>query len=257
MLIDAHCHLEDKQFDKDLDEVIERAKKANVAIVICNGLNKKDNEKILSISRKFDIVKCAFGLYPSEAEKMSEDRIMEDIKFIEKNKDYIVAVGEIGLDFLYTKDSDLIQRQKFALNKLIELAERIKKPVILHSRKAEQEVFDILQSSSVKKAVFHCFTGKMSIAKKIAEAGFYFSIPANVVVSSNLQELVKTIDIRQLLTETDSPLLSPFKGKRNEPAFVAEAVKKIAEIKKIEVREAENLILENAEKIFNLPFSRC
>ena len=97
----------------------------------------------------------------------------------------------------------------------------------------------------------------MSIAKKIAEAGFYFSIPANVVVSSNLQELVKTIDIRQLLTETDSPLLSPFKGKRNEPAFVAEAVKKIAEIKKIEVREAENLILENAEKIFNLPFSRC
>jgi len=257
MLIDTHCHLEDRQFDKDLDEVIKRARRANVAFAISNGLNKKGNEKILSISRKFDIVKCAFGLYPSEAEKMGEDRILSDISFIEKNKDYIVAIGEIGLDYLYTKDSDLIGKQKFALNKLIELAEKIKKPVILHSRKAEQEVFEMIQSSNVKKAVFHCFTGKLSIAKKIAEAGFYFSIPANIAISSNIQELAKTVDIKHLLTETDSPYLSPFKGKRNEPAFVMEALKKIAELKKMELKEAENAILENSEKALSIAFGRC
>lgn len=257
MLVDTHCHLEDKQFDRDLDEVIERAKKANVLFAISNGLNKKGNEKILSISRRFDIVKCAFGLYPSEAEKMSEDKIMDSIRFIKKNKDFIVAIGEIGLDYLYTKDSDLIQKQKFALGKMIELAEKIKKPVILHSRKAEQDVFEMIQSSNVKKAVFHCFTGKLSIAKKIASAGFCFSIPANVVFSLNLQELVKTIDIKQLLTETDSPYLSPFKGRRNEPAFVVESVKKIAEIKKIDLKEAENILSENANGLFGLIKTSC
>jgi len=250
MLIDTHCHLEDKQFDRDLDEVIERAKRADVRFIICNGLNKKGNQKILEISKRFDFVKCAFGLGPNEAERLSEDEILGEIEFIEENRDKIVAIGEIGLDFLYTKDADLIRKQKFALQKLIELAERIKKPVILHSRKAEQEVFDMVQSSDIKKAVFHCFTGKLSIAKKIADKGFYFSVPANVVFSPNLQELVKIIDIKQLLTETDSPLLSPFKGRRNEPAFVMESVRKVAEIKKISPREAEDVLFGNAKDLF-------
>ncbi|MBW3022773.1 YchF/TatD family DNA exonuclease [Candidatus Woesearchaeota archaeon] len=252
MLADVHCHLEDRQFDSDLAQVIERAKKAAVAFVICNGTDKKSNEKVLSISEKFNIVKSALGLFPAEAEKMPEDKILEEISFIEKNKDKIVAIGEIGLDYHYTKDPDFIKKQKFALTKLVELAEKIKKPVILHSRKAEQDVFDILQSSNVKNAVFHCFTGKISLAKKIAEAGFYFSIPANIIFSPNLQELVKAVDINQLLTETDSPLLSPFRGKRNEPAFVTESVKKIAELKKINVKEAEDILFKNAKNLFRL-----
>ncbi|MEM4337146.1 MAG: TatD family hydrolase, partial [Candidatus Woesearchaeota archaeon] len=225
MLVDVHCHLEDEQFDNDLKNVILRAKKANVAFALCNGLNRKGNEKILSLSERFDIVKCAMGLYPKEAEKFSEDQIVEQLEFIEKNKNKILSIGEIGLDFHYTKDKDLIQKQKFALEKALELAQKINLPVILHSRKAEQEVFDLLLTTSIKKAVFHCFTGKLSVAKKIADVGFYFSIPTNVVFSSSMQKLVEVIDLEQLLTETDAPYLSPFKGKRNEPAFVSEAVK--------------------------------
>jgi TatD DNase family protein len=107
----------------------------------------------------------------------------------------------------------------------------------------------MISSSDAKNAVFHCFMGKLSVARKISDAGHFVSVPASVVFNSQVQEIAKAIDINSLVAETDAPFLSPFKGKRNEPAFVVEAVKKIAELKRMKLQEAEEIILQNSEKI--------
>jgi len=134
--------------------------------------------------------------------------------------------------------------------KIIKLSKKINKPLIIHSRKAESDIIDILENSDAKKVILHCFSGKLKLIKKAAELGYYFSVPTNVVRSSQFQKLVEMVDINQLLTETDSPYLSPYKNRRNEPAFIIETIKKIAEIKNISINETANNIFMNYQKVF-------
>ena len=129
MLIDVHCHLDYKDFDKDRDEVIENAKKNNVKIIISNGTDLESNKKVLELSKKYDIIKPAFGLYPVEAENLSEEEIDETLNFIKKNNP--VAIGEVGLDLYNGKD---IEKQKKVLVKLIDLSKELDIPLIIHSR---------------------------------------------------------------------------------------------------------------------------
>ncbi len=140
--------------------------------------------------------------------------------------------------------------QKEIFIKIIKLSKKINKPLIIHSRKAESDIIDILENSDAKKVILHCFSGKLKLIKKAAELGYYFSVPTNVVRSSQFQKLVEMVDINQLLTETDSPYLSPYKNRRNEPAFIIETIKKIAEIKNISINETANNIFMNYQKVF-------
>jgi len=142
----------------------------------------------------------------------------------------------------------LLQKEIFI--KIIKLSKKINKPLIIHSRKAESDIIDILENSDAKKVILHCFSGKLKLIKKAAELGYYFSVPTNVVRSSQFQKLVEMVDINQLLTETDSPYLSPYKNRRNEPAFIIETIKKIAEIKNISINETANNIFMNYQKVF-------
>lgn len=248
MLIDAHAHLQNELFNKDLDKVIERAKKSGVKAVINAAANPYDNEQVLRLAEKYSMIKPALGFHPKYVNNNSVKKIKDIKKLITSNKNKIIAIGEVGLDYHHTAENKELQIKIFT--EFIKIAERINKPVIVHSRKAEADVIKILENSKLKKIVMHCFDGKKSQVKQITNNGWYFSIPANIVRSFQLQDIVKTVNINQLLAETDSPYLSPYKDKRNEPAFVVEAYKKIAELKEMDIKEVENNIYMNYEKLF-------
>jgi len=251
MLLDIHAHLDHFQFKEDLPDVIERAK--NV-LIVASGINPKTNRFVINLSGKYENIKASLGIYPIEALeaeikkgeypiKPEKFDIEDETEFIKENKDLIVAIGEIGLDYALVPET--AKKQKSLFQKMIELAEKIKKPVIIHSRKAEQDVIDMLESSRLKKIILHCFCGKQKLVKRAQDNGWYFTVPTNVVRSQQMQYIAETTNINNILTETDAPYLSPFTDKRNEPSFVIEAVKKIAELKKMDVKEVENNIFKN------------
>ena len=246
MLVDVHCHLNSKDFDKDRDEVVKMAEKIGMTI-IDSGTCIKDNKKSLELSKKYLIVKSSLGLYPTYAVNLKENELKKEIDFIEKNKDNIIAIGEIGLDALEEKNLD---DQRKIFERMLSLAEKIKKPVVIHSRKAEKECIDILETFKIKNIDMHCFTGNFKMVKRVQDNGWTFSIPTNITRLFHFQKIVEETSISQILTETDSPYLSPFKEERNEPSFVVETIKKISEIKKLDEEETKKLIYMNFQKFF-------
>jgi len=246
--VDVHAHIDHAQFKNDLDEVIDRARKAGVVSIINNGLDVKTNRKTLELAEKYDIVKAALGFYPGDALQVSEEVIDNEIKFILDNKNKITAIGEIGLDNHWIKGK--LDEQKKTFSKLIELAEKINKPILVHSRSAEQDCIDFLESTSIKKVIVHCFSGNTTQVKRIADNGWFFSIPCNVVRSKHFQKIVKNVNINQLFTETDAPYLAPEKDQRSESSFVTQSIKKIAELKGFEEKEVENNIFLNYKRLF-------
>ncbi|MBI2140575.1 TatD family hydrolase [Candidatus Woesearchaeota archaeon] len=261
LLIDIHCHLDHFSFNPDRDAVIERAKEAGVKIILTNGINPETNRISLELSKKYPLVRAAMGIYPIHALqkdiqtgayplKPNVFDVDEEIDFIEKNKGNIAAVGECGLDGL---DPEHMPEQKTVFEKMIALAEKLKKPLVVHSRRAEQEALDMLASSSLKKVLLHCFSGKKNAVKRGIDAGFCFSLPTNIVRAQNFQWMAEHVPLGQLFCETDAPYLSPFRelnNGRNEPAFVVESYKKIAELKKMEVSEVMNNVWMNWQKMF-------
>ena len=239
MFIDVHCHLDFEGIIERLDKVISNAKKAEIKVIVTSGVNPETNRKILEIADKYDIVRPSFGLYPIDALTREEGKdnlfdVDEELEFLKKNKDRFISIGECGLDYKHGKDKVM---QKAVFEKVLETAKKLNKPVIIHSRKAESDAIDILESSGHKKVIMHCFSGRKHLVKKAYDLGYSFSIPTNVVRLQQFQEMVEKIDINHLFCETDSPFLSPFKEYRNEPAFVIESYKKIAEIKKLTIEE--------------------
>ena len=263
MLIDIHCHLDHYYFKEDLDKVIDNAKKAGLKVILSAGVNPETNRKVLEIAEKYDVVKASLGIYPiqtlqKEIEsgnyplKENKFDVEEEIRFIGKNKNKIMAIGEVGLD--YSQNEDPANKKK-VFEKIIAAAEKLDKPLIVHSRKAEADCVDMLESSKSKKIVMHCFCGRKSLVNKIIDNGWFLTIPTSVVRSSQFQENAGITPITQLFCETDAPYLSPFKDskggfQRNEPAFVAEAYKKLAEIKGMELKEVINNIWMNWQKTF-------
>src|SRR3989338_9148035 len=150
MLVDIHAHLDDKKFENDIDAVIERAKKAGVKFIINNGLNSESNRKTLEFAEKYSIVRPALGLHPTELANFSEEKIAEEIGFIKNNRKKIVAVGEVGLDYYWIKDAEKRKFQKKVFEKFIGLASELEKPLIVHSRDAENDVIEILENTKAK-----------------------------------------------------------------------------------------------------------
>jgi TatD DNase family protein len=257
-IVDAHCHLEHPDFSDDIDQVIERAKAAGVTHIITNGVDPRTNRLALALSKKYDIVQLSMSIYPPDAlanevasgefsMKTGPFDIDEEIKFIGSHKEDIIAVGEAGLDFA---TGDRPDEQKEIFRRMIALAIKLDKPIVVHSRKAERDAVEILEESGVKRVMMHCFHGKFKLVERIIENGWYITIPTNVVRSEHFQKIVKEIDISRLLTETDAPYLSPFKDKRNEPAFITESIKKIAELKGMDQEEVKNNMFLNFQRLF-------
>lgn len=256
MMIDVHSHLDHPLLQKRLDEIIKNAEITGVRHIITNGIEPKTNRICLEISKRYEIVKCAFGVYPRNLLRMEIEQgystvnpdfnIDEEIEFIRKNKDSIIAISEIGLDFSLGEN----QSQIDDFRKMIGLAEDIKKPIVVHSRKAEGKAVEVIESFNIKSVVMHCFSGKKSLVKRIRDNGWFFSIPTNVVRAQQFQMIIQEVPLNQLFCETDSPYLSPFKDRINEPSFVIESYKKIAEIKSMEFSEVVNNIYMNFQRVF-------
>ena len=244
MYIDVHCHLD---LLGNIEKIIERAKKLDIEIIVANGINHETNRKILELCEKFPIVKAALGIYPIDALKMSHKGLNEEINFIKQNKDKISAIGEVGLDF---KESDEIKEQEKNFLKFIALSKELDKPLIIHSRKAEDRCIEILEKTMAKKVIMHCFCGTKKAIKRIAENGWFLSVPANVNYNIQFQELVKETPIEHLLCETDSPFLHPEKGANNSPENVIVSYKKIAELKNLSLKDVEKKIENNYYRLF-------
>lgn len=262
ILVDVHSHMYSKQFKGDIDEVIKRAENAGVKAIIAAGVDEKTNRETLELAKQYKLIKAALGIYPPDAleretgktsKLTSSKEIDKEIKFIESKKNEVIALSEFGLDYL-SDDADKKTQQEIFI-KLLRLAKNLDKPVIVHSRKAESDVIDILEKENMRKVVLHCFCGRKSLIKRAIEIGWCFSIPANIVRSQQFQDMVKMIPLQQLLTETDAPFLSPYTDKegksiRNEPSFVIETIKKIAEIKSMTPEDIANIVFSNYQRLF-------
>lgn len=241
MYIDVHAHLEYE--DRiDIEDAIASAKEVGVVSIINNGTNVFGNRKSLELASKYGVVKCALGLYPIDALKMTDSEIDAELEFIRSNVKKIVAIGEVGLDYYWDKEQH--ERQKEIFVKMIKLAEELKKPLIVHSRKAERDVISMLENVKVP-VIIHCFGGRLNLLSD----KFYYSVPPSIVKSTHFQELVKKVDINQLLTETDAPFQGPT-SEDNVPANVVLTVDKIAELKGMEVEEVMKNIFMNYQKVF-------
>ncbi|MBI2672110.1 TatD family hydrolase, partial [Candidatus Woesearchaeota archaeon] len=168
-------------------------------------------------------------------------------EFIKKNRDKIIAIGEVGLDMKFSKD---LKTQIKNFEKIIKLSEKLKKPLIVHSRGPEKECSEILETSKNKKIIMHMFSGNKKLINMAAQSGFNFSIPVIILKSTHFQMMAEIVSINQLFTETDCPWLSPFPEKKNEPSFIKHTIKKIAEIKNLDIKEVENNIYMNYQKVF-------
>ena len=256
LLVDVHSHLDHPLINK-IDELIDRAKKAGLRHIITNGINPETNRKCLELSKKYEIVKCAMGLYPRDALKREIENgeyplknadfdVDGEIAFLRKNKNNIAAVSEVGLDFVNGESKAQIED----FWKMVNLAEELKKPIVVHSRRAEHKCIEILESSKLKKVVMHCFSGRKSLVNRIIDNNWFLTVPTIVVRSQQFQDIAGNVPISQLFCETDSPYLSPYKEKWNEPAYIVESYKKIAEIKQMDINEVANNIYMNWQRVF-------
>lgn len=248
MIVDIHAHMTYDDYKDDINEVIKRAEKEGTVAIISAGTNHKSNIATLELAKKYKIIKPALGLYPLEALEFSEKEIDSTLDFIKKNKKNITAISEVGID--YHSITDQNEKQKKLFQRIIKLGEETKLPLIIHSRKAELDVIELLEKSKLKKIVMHCFGGNLKLVKRIENNGWFLSIPTNIVFSSHFQAIVNQTSISNILTETDAPYLSPIKGTRNEPSFIKHTIKKISEIKSLDAKEVENIIYMNFQRLF-------
>lgn len=244
MFIDVHCHLDDF---KNISEIVANAKKKRVTLMVAQGTNAEDNSVVLELAKKYPEIKAALGLYPIQTLNLSDAEIKAIVKDIEKHSDEIVAIGEVGLDL---KQTDKIEHQQKAFQQMIDLSIRLDVPIIVHSRKAELICIEQLEKSHAKKVIMHCFSGKLSMVKRIIENGWSLSIPASVKNLLHFQEVIKMTPIQQLFCETDSPYLHPDRGFPNEPANVLVSYEKIAELKNLKLSDIEKAIEENYKRLF-------
>lgn len=251
-LIDTHSHIDMKDFEGDLENVISNAKNSGVKNIIIPSVDRNSFEKVIDISNEFKNVYCALGIHPTEAQKVKESDF-EDIIKLSKNEK-VVAIGECGLDYYW--DKTFIEEQKTVFKKQIEIAKKIQKPLVVHDREAHKDTFDLITENTNGEidVVMHCFSGSLEFAKECIKKGFYIAI-GGVITFKNakkIHEVAKNIPLENLLLETDAPYLTPipYRGKRNEPAYVKFVAEEIAKIRRISFDEVAEITTQNARKVF-------
>jgi TatD DNase family protein len=246
-LVDVHAHICDPCFDRDRDQILERAGKAGVEAIIAVGENLEDARKNLELAKRHPALKPAAGLYPTYLDLNLAHKMAD---FIRQQCSRLAAIGEVGLDYWAVKQEAEKERQREIFKLFVELAKELDLPLNVHSRSAGHQTIDLLLESGPVKVQMHAFDGKAAAAMPAVEAGYFFSIPPSVVRSRQKQKLVKRLPLSCLLAETDSPVLGPSPEERNEPANIWQSVKAIAELKNIHEEEVIAALLENTERLY-------
>jgi len=253
-MIDSHCHLDHEPLYENLSVIISRSKEIGITklLTICTTFDSFENIK--SIVEKDQMIYGTYGIHPHETGDNQVDK-QTIIKSVNENKK-IIGIGETGLDFFY-KHSDK-DRQISSFKAHIEASIELNKPIIIHSRDAEKETFEILSSykNNNLKILMHCFTGSLAFSKKLLTLNAYFSASGIITFknSIDLQDTFKTIPLEKLLIETDSPFLAPIpmRGKKNEPSFIKYTLEKLSTIKETTVEKMSQITTNNFNKLFNL-----
>lgn len=250
MIIDTHSHLENKYYD-DLENIIMKMGKN---IIITSGVDYKTNLEVIKLCEKYDNVFGTLGYHPEEIEDFSSD----SIKFLEKyiNHPKIVAIGEIGLDYHYTKDN--IDDQKRIFIEQLRLSAKYNKTVVVHSRDAAQDTYDILKKElKGNNCILHCYSSSLEMAKQFSKLGIKFGVGGVITFKNNrlLREVVENLPLEYFVLETDSPYLTPepYRGKKNEPYNVNYVAQKVAEIKNMSVEDVILITTNTAITQFDLP----
>ncbi len=247
MLIDIHCHA---NLYLVLEEIIKDAKNVGVQKIISVGMSFISLERILEISKKFDNIYPALGIHPEEV-KMNKNignQIDLAIDLIKENKDYICAIGEIGLDHHFIKEKELYTLQKKIFEDMLSLAQELELPVNLHTKGAEKIVFDILPSYKIPNINIHWYSGPEDLLNVGIDRGYYFSITPAINYSSAVKKTVLRVDKEFLLLESDGPV--KYSGKIGTPAMIRDVLNTISNIIKINSKDLELQIEENTKKIF-------
>ncbi|MBV1819483.1 TatD family hydrolase [Anaerosalibacter bizertensis] len=254
MLIDSHAHLDDPKFNKDRDRLIKSLKQNDISLVINVGADVSSSIKSVKLADEYENIYAAVGVHPHSAKEM-DDSTIDVLKAFAK-RDKVVAIGEIGLDFHYDNSPRDIQRKWFI--EQIKLAKELDMPIIVHSRDADQETFDILKEEADERlrGVLHCYSGSAEMAKDYIDLGFYISLAGPVTFKNarKPKEVAKVVPMDKLLIETDSPYLTPepHRGKRNEPLYVRHVASMIAELRGMDFEDVGRITSENTKRLFNI-----
>ena len=250
-MIDSHCHLDHEPLVDNIKEVLSRCKKEGINKVLTISTTLSGFPKILEIVDKDEMIFGTFGIHPHETDtdQLSKDEIIKKIK----SNDKIIGVGETGLDFYYNNSDKDKQIESFKNH--INAALDLDIPLVVHSRNAELETYEILKNShNSLKILMHCFTGSLPFAIKLMEFNTYFSASGIITFknSTDLQNTFKELPLERLLIETDSPFLAPepMRGKKNEPSFVRYTLKKLSELKDIDTQELDKITTDNFNRLF-------
>ena len=253
MIFDTHAHYDDEQFDEDRDELLTTMKENGVGTIVNISATYESCQRSVDLAEKYPNVYAAVGVHPDEVGELDEDKFSQMKKLFEHKK--VVAVGEIGLDYYWDKESHDIQGNWFV--RQLQLARELNLPVVIHSREAAADTMYIMQNYAQGiKAVIHCYSYSKEMAEQYIKMGYYIGV-GGVLTFKNakkIKEVVEAIPLDRILHETDCPYLAPapFRGKRNQSAYIKYVAEAIAEIKNITVEEVIERTEANAREFYNL-----
>ncbi|MBU0701806.1 TatD family hydrolase [bacterium] len=250
-LIDTHAHLDDSSFDLDREQIIQDAQASGLCSIINVGTNLASSKGSVELAEAHDIIWAAVGLHPHDASTLNEDIWKEFVDLARHKK--VAAIGEIGLDYYRMLSPKNIQQTVF--RQFIGLAKEMSLPIVVHSREAHEDTLQILREEQPEKGVLHAFSGDMGVLRAGLDLGFYISITGTVTFNkSTTAPLINFIPRDRLLLETDCPYLTPhpYRGKRNQPAYVRFVAEKVAEILSLNAEEVIEMTTTNAGQLFQL-----
>ncbi len=255
MLIDSHAHINFDDFKDEIPQVLDRAREAGVGCLINIGTGVDQSRKVVELAEKHPNIFAAVGIHPHDVNGM-KDGDLDTLRGLAKHEK-VVAIGEVGLDYYYEHSPKEIQQKR--LRDFVRLAGEVKLPLIIHCRDAFEDCFQILDEEEGWKGggVFHCYTGDLETAKKILKKGFYVSFSGIITFkkTDSLRDAAKNLPRDHYLIETDCPFLAPepYRGKRNEPAYVRFVAQQLAEIKGLNLEDVERISARNTKELFGLP----
>ena len=250
MYFESHAHYDDERFDEDRDTLLASFPAEGIETVVNASSDIKSSKASIALSEKYPFFYAAVGVHPHEVENITEADI-DELRELSKHPK-VVAIGEIGRDYYYDLSPRDLQRHWF--KRQLELADELKMPVIIHSRDAAQECFDIIKNSNVRNGVIHCYSGSAEMAEEYIKMGFYIGVGGSLTFKNNKKgvETVERIPIEKILIETDSPYLAPVpcRGKRNDSRLLKYVVEKISQLKNIPENDICNITKNNAQNLF-------
>lgn len=250
MYIDTHCHLQSKYYE-NIDEVIKDNRKAGIDKIIVSGCEICEIKEVIEYAKKYDDVYLTLGFHPEYADSINDIDISW-LKEVVKNNNKVIGIGEIGLDYYYSKENR--DRQINLFRKMLELASELNLPVVIHSRNATLDTINILKEYNVV-GVIHCFSGSLETANEYIKMGYYLGIGGVVTFkNSNLRDILKELSLDNIVLETDSPYLTPtpFRGKVNSSKNIPLIAEELSNIFSVTCEEVSRRTINNTKSIFNI-----